>query len=292
MYANLTVYLDPNDNSGNWTKVIATSPLNDFGEQERFGSLIEKEVAYFLDIPSIRVAADYMNVTLTSAGLVAVKFKLLGPDTTKSNLEALVQNFTSGVSNRYGTLYRFYALKNANSTIPVLVEGDNLFSKVNPSVLDRLAQVWQWIKDNLEIVIPVLAVLFLLIAYKIWKDSRDSENKKAVAGVKDRDPGKKKGQGKYKHQKKKHEVDRHKKHKEERRGERDIEEEYGARVVRKAAPSVSASELPPPSYDVESAGSERDEKLPANWTVQYFDDGTKFYFNSVTNDISTDRPKR
>jgi len=62
-----------------------------------------------------------------------------------------------------------------------------------------------------------------------------------------------------------------------------MENDFGVRVVRKGVSD------PAPAYQEDDGD---DERLPPNWSVQYFDDGNKFYFNSVTNDISQQRPRK
>jgi len=227
---------------------------------------------------------------------------LTGPDTSKSNLETIITTLKDGLTNQYGAVTRMYILKNVNNSVDLVIEGDNLFASAPKSSLtDQINSIIAWIKSNLVIVVPVAVVVGLLLVYKLWYDSRHSGDKQVIAGVKDdddfarqavrprnksrrnsRDHNLDDDRQKQQQKKKKRPVEKKRKDRDHRQGEQEMENEFGVRVVRKGGGGHNEH------ANAHHGGS--DEHLPPNWTVAYYDDGAKFYFNSATNDIAHERP--
>jgi len=270
--------------------ILNTSASANSTQESRFGSLVAAEVAYLGGVSTSQVVVYTNNVTTDSTGNVAVVFQLIGSTTTKSDLEATITTLKNALTNQYGAATRLYVSRNFNSSVELGIEGDNLFAPPNNSLAAKISAILAWIRSNLAIVLPVAIVVSLLLVYKLWYDHKHSGDKQIIAGVNDeedyvvrarKDKSRKDHDVEKKKKKKKRVVEKKRKGRELRNGEQEMETEFGVRVVRKNDPA--------PAYEEEDRP--HPDNLPPNWSVQYFDDGTKFYFNSVTNDISQEKPK-
>ena len=172
-----------------------------------------------------------------------------------------------------------------------------------------------WITNNLEIVIPIAAAIVILIIYKIRSDSKNQEQKDRLAGLQEgrragrRDHHHHRRKGKHGKKHKNRDRDRHHEREELIRKEKDKnkKKDKKKRKHKKNKKDYAAEEqdvLAAEFGAIKKSGLDdgspiralimddpMGENLPPNWSVQYYDNGTLFYFNSLTNEVSMKRPR-
>jgi hypothetical protein len=296
-YANITI---------NFKNLDTNLLKNTLVERVRFKESLEQEVALVLGVDSSRILVDESTINANATGsssTTSVRFILRGSDLEVSTLETLIVKLVDAIKNPYSDSYRLAILQNTDADAGLIIVGDGLFK--NNGDKPWYLRLLDWVKANLKIVIPVVIAVVLLVLYKVHSDSQTSKRQR-MAGVHDADAvqiqvhhkvrpknaeGRRhrdeddEGEGERPKAKAKAKkpAEKKKKRKAEKkvRGEDELADEFGVRVV------SGGSKAP---KGAKKAAADVDD-LPPNWSVQYFDDGTPFYFNSVTNDISQTKPQ-
>lgn len=278
---------------------LSVTDLPTFEEIGRFGDLIDAEVVHLIEYPAGSVASDSDTFGLSPVGLVTT---VTGTGLDVDELGGVADLLADSVADVNSALYRSYAMRHVAS---VAFEG-NLPVEEESTVLNWLLQ---WIQDNLTVVAPVAGLLVLLVMYKVRSDKKDKLEKLKMAGVDVRHrprhqdrrareaarkreeerllgqdkkpPGKDKKKDKPK-KKEKPKKEKPKKEKPKPKDEDILVSEFG--VVRRNGLEDGRPLLALATEDPLAEG------LPLNWSVQYFDDGTVFYFNSLTDEWALERP--
>jgi len=289
---------------------VSMSNFSNDVDTELFGTMIAEELAFIFgwsNSSAISPLPDTLAVD-SSDGLF-IELNIDAPDTDVDFLDNLRTTLNDAVDSENSFIYRSFALQYINSDVDIIYEGNLPNDDDSTSIFDFILD---WIKNHLNIVIPLLSLFLVLIMYKCYIDKREKRAQLKLVNLdaqgeeepiaprrkkiremskrylgdnddKEEAGGREKPKGKSKGKRSQKSKQKHRKRYESAVDEFDIlVSDFG---VQKRTGNDFHDGV------VHSLQQEfKDVPLPANWTIQYFENGTVFYFNSATNDVRVDRP--
>lgn len=268
-----------------FTGISETSITNN-ANKNRFSALLSSELAYITTYPLHRIVIDPKSITFVS-GTVTTKGRLISTNSSSADLEAKVELIRSQVEDAASVRFRAEVLVFVDS---FSAEGN--FGEEDDGLFGRFLA---WLTDNLLFIIPAIVVVGLLLLYKCCFDRADKQANilagtdgqiEPLLGVKSSGINPRKESKRDKTERRKKEF------KQGKRG-------YFSTKKRVYDDSDVYEDLRSDFGIVRHKGGEGPlnvlrgfgmEDLPPNWTVQYYDDGDVFFFNTATDAVSKDRP--
>lgn len=250
-----------------------------------FIDLIVNEISNYLGIASERVVG--LSSTFSKVGSTyLLDFRIIGEDSSFTEISTLASNLKTEFDSESSVFARMEALRYGTSLTTTGPDEDS----DNNSTLKAFIN---WVEDHLAVVIPGVVVVGFLLAYKLFFE-KEEEGQLVIAGVQETSkpllsPKRKESKAeRIKRRKQEFNDKKQGKRKDKHNDHSNIADEMDFLAATFGV--VRHIPLSPQGYGKLPSYNRSMDDLPPNWTVQYFDNGEAFYFNSASNTTQLERP--